>query len=59
MLRYTASEIEAKWQEAWEKAGIFTAQRKADQPKYYVLEMFLTLRGAFIWAMCATIRWVT
>jgi len=40
MLRYTASEIEAKWQEAWEKAGIFTAQRKADQPKYYVLEMF-------------------
>ncbi|TDK46218.1 leucine--tRNA ligase [Antarcticimicrobium luteum] len=40
MSRYSAAEIEAKWQEAWEKAGIFTARRSADKPKYYVLEMF-------------------
>ncbi|MBE1285262.1 MAG: leucine--tRNA ligase [Rhodobacteraceae bacterium] len=40
MSRYSATEIEAKWQEAWDKAGIFRAQRTADKPKYYVLEMF-------------------
>ncbi len=40
MSRYSANEIEAKWQEAWDKAGIFTADHKADKPKYYVLEMF-------------------
>ena len=40
MSRYPANEIEAKWQEAWDKAGIFTANHKADKPKYYVLEMF-------------------
>ena len=40
MSRYSAAEIEAKWQEAWDKAGIFTARRSADKPKYYVLEMF-------------------
>ncbi len=40
MSRYSASEIEAKWQEAWDKAGIFQAKRTADKPKYYVLEMF-------------------
>ncbi|MRU14663.1 leucine--tRNA ligase [Roseovarius sp. A21] len=40
MSRYSPSEIEAKWQEAWEKAGIFRATRTEDKPKYYVLEMF-------------------
>ncbi|AXT35543.1 leucine--tRNA ligase [Phaeobacter sp. LSS9] len=40
MPRYVAPEIEARWQEAWEKAGIFQAKRSADKPKYYVLEMF-------------------
>ncbi len=40
MSRYSANEIEKKWQETWEKAGIFTATRQADKPKYYVLEMF-------------------
>ncbi|WP_170582526.1 leucine--tRNA ligase [Ruegeria arenilitoris] len=40
MSRYSANEIEAKWQEAWDKAGIFTAKRTTDKPKYYVLEMF-------------------
>ncbi|WP_050932008.1 leucine--tRNA ligase [Aestuariivita boseongensis] len=40
MARYTPSEIEAKWQEAWEKTEAFKALRTADKPKYYVLEMF-------------------
>jgi len=40
MSNYTASEIEAKWQAAWDKAGIFRAERSEDRPKYYVLEMF-------------------
>jgi leucyl-tRNA synthetase len=40
MSRYSPSEIEAKWQEAWEKAGVFQATRTEDKPKYYVLEMF-------------------
>ena len=40
MNRYTPSEIEAKWQAAWEKAGIFSARRDTSKPKYYVLEMF-------------------
>ena len=40
MSRYSANEIEAKWQAAWEEAGVFRATRSADKPKYYVLEMF-------------------
>jgi leucyl-tRNA synthetase len=40
MSRYSAAEIEAKWQEAWDKADIFRASHSADKPKYYVLEMF-------------------
>ncbi|SEV90180.1 leucyl-tRNA synthetase [Aliiroseovarius sediminilitoris] len=40
MSRYTAADIEPKWQEAWDKAGIFTAKRDETRPKYYVLEMF-------------------
>ncbi len=40
MSRYSANEIEAKWQKAWDEAGVFTAERSDDKPKYYVLEMF-------------------
>ena len=40
MATYTPSEIEARWQAAWDKAGIFTATRDETKPKYYVLEMF-------------------
>ncbi len=40
MSRYSATKIEARWQEAWEKAGVFQATRSGDKPKYYVLEMF-------------------
>jgi len=40
MSRYDAASIEAKWQEAWDKAGTFTATMEGGKPKYYVLEMF-------------------
>ena len=40
MTGYSAGDIEAKWQAAWDKAGVFRAERSADTPKYYVLEMF-------------------
>ncbi|WP_163848236.1 leucine--tRNA ligase [Pseudooceanicola aestuarii] len=40
MSRYSASEIEGKWQQAWDEAGVFHAERDPDRPKYYVLEMF-------------------
>ncbi|MEM9524566.1 MAG: leucine--tRNA ligase [Pseudomonadota bacterium] len=40
MSRLTPSEIEPKWQAAWAEAGVFTATRDGNRPKYYVLEMF-------------------
>ena len=40
MASYTPSDIEARWQQAWNDAGIFKAERSEDKPKYYVLEMF-------------------
>ncbi|MAC79589.1 MAG: leucine--tRNA ligase [Rhodobacteraceae bacterium] len=40
MSRYSAAEIEARWQEAWDKANVFKAERQPGKPKYYVLEMF-------------------
>ncbi len=40
MSQYKPSEIEPKWQAAWDKAGTFLAKRDAARPKYYVLEMF-------------------
>jgi leucyl-tRNA synthetase len=40
MSRYEPSQTEPKWQEAWDKAGAFTAKRDPAKPKYYVLEMF-------------------
>ncbi|MEO0890949.1 MAG: leucine--tRNA ligase, partial [Pseudomonadota bacterium] len=40
MTRYSAADIETKWQAAWDKAGVFQAGPPSDKPKYYVLEMF-------------------
>ncbi len=40
MARYSAAEIEPKWQKAWNEAGVFKAERDETRPKYYVLEMF-------------------
>jgi len=40
MSRLTPSEIEPKWQRAWDAQGCFTARHDPSKPKYYVLEMF-------------------
>ena len=40
MTRYNARVVEPKWQQAWEAADIFRAERDASREKYYVLEMF-------------------
>ncbi|MEO1555311.1 MAG: leucine--tRNA ligase [Pseudomonadota bacterium] len=40
MPTYSPSDIEARWQAAWDEASLFRATRTADKPKYYVLEMF-------------------
>ena len=40
MTKLTPSEIEPKWQAAWDAAGVFLAKRDPKKPKYYVLEMF-------------------
>jgi len=40
MSRYVPARLEPKWQDAWERADVFRAERTADKPKYYVLEMF-------------------
>ncbi|GAA3857190.1 leucine--tRNA ligase [Celeribacter arenosi] len=40
MTRYAPSEIEPKWQKAWDADDVFLATRDPNKPKYYVLEMF-------------------
>ena len=40
MSRYNARVVEPKWQEAWDKAQVFKAERDESRDKYYVLEMF-------------------
>jgi leucyl-tRNA synthetase len=40
MSRYEPKQIETKWQEAWDKADVFTARHDPAKSKYYVLEMF-------------------
>jgi len=40
MSPYEPAVSEAKWQKAWDQAGVFVAQRDPARPKYYVLEMF-------------------
>ena len=40
MSRYDTKTIEPKWQDAWDKALTFNAERDEAKPKYYVLEMF-------------------
>ncbi len=40
MSEYDFSLIEKKWQEIWEKAGVYQSDPDPQKPKYYVLEMF-------------------
>ena len=43
---YNFSEIERKWQEAWDKEGIYAVSNNSDKPHYYVLDMFPYPSGA-------------
>jgi leucyl-tRNA synthetase len=38
--------IEQKWQEKWEKTGLYKVPNHSDKPKYYVLDMFPYPSGA-------------
>lgn len=40
MKEYSFREIEQKWQEAWEKSGIYQVTEDPSRPKFYVLDMF-------------------
>jgi len=44
--RYEPREIEPKWQDRWEREGLFAAGKRGDLPKKYVLEMFPYPSGA-------------
>jgi len=39
-MAYDFAKIEAKWQKAWEKKGIYRVKESKGKKKYYVLEMF-------------------
>ena len=45
-MEYNFSEIEKKWQKAWEKDGVYTVSNASDKPHYYVLDMFPYPSGA-------------
>ncbi len=51
MSRYSAAEIEPKWQKAWDEAGVFHAERTADKPKprggYYEDKVIATFASMF------------
>ncbi len=38
--KYNAGKLEKKWQEYWEKEGLFNVKEESDLPKFYCLEMF-------------------
>jgi len=40
MARYDAKASEKRWQEAWDRAGVFRAPNESPKPKAYVLEFF-------------------
>jgi len=40
MPRYNARVVEPKWQQVWDEANVFRAERDESREKYYVLEMF-------------------
>lgn len=38
--KYDFAAIEKKWQDNWEKEGIYRVSEDSPKPKYYCLEMF-------------------
>lgn len=45
-MEYNFSDIEQKWQKAWEEKGVYTVSNTSDKPHYYVLDMFPYPSGA-------------
>ena len=45
-MEYNFSDIEQKWQKAWEEAGVYSVSNESDKPHYYVLDMFPYPSGA-------------
>ncbi len=39
-MKYTPQELEKKWQEYWEREGLFEVKKNTAKEKYYLLEMF-------------------
>ena len=39
-LRFNPHVVDARWQQAWEKADCFRADSSSEKPKSYILEMF-------------------
>ena len=50
-MEYNFSEIEKKWQKAWEENGVYTVSNESDKPHYYVLDMFPYPSGAGLHVM--------
>ena len=46
MSEYNFREIEVKWQEHWQKSGLFNAKIDKSKPKFYSLDMFPYPSGA-------------
>jgi leucyl-tRNA synthetase len=45
-MEYNFSEIESKWQKAWEEADAYKVSNESDKPHFYVLDMFPYPSGA-------------
>ena len=45
-MEYNFSEIEQKWQKAWNDANAYAVSNESDKPHYYVLDMFPYPSGA-------------
>ncbi len=46
METYNWTEIERKWQDSWQKSGIYKVEIDANKPKFFVLDMFPYPSGA-------------
>ncbi len=44
--KYNHKEIEQKWQDAWDKAGVYKTTEDSDKEKFYILDMFPYPSGA-------------
>jgi leucyl-tRNA synthetase len=40
MTKYDHQKIEKKWQDQWEKSGLYNTDENSKKPKFYVLDMF-------------------